>query len=261
MRLKKILLLIILFNAHYTFCQGVVDDELNAKYTPPTILTAGSTDDIYHSEYNFPNIVKFNPTLLTRGIISLQYEKLLFNNNISIGGGLGFFAYKDIFFQFDVSIYNDYRGNINLLDIVRDGEQIGGLTNYFFTSFIKISYDGIYFLDPYIEIGYRREKNNLRLNNSNRTPLDRNFYNTYFINNLFYAGLNYPFRTKGKKVNLNHEFYWSFAYRLTTYERFGLAINPSNAPNNRERYFNSNEIVSFNSFCFLIGYSIGLGFK
>lgn len=208
------------------------------------------------------NIIKFNATMLPRGIVSFFYQRIL-TEQISIQSGLGASFNKDRILSFVSGVSEEFSNNpstVGLNKIMQFGEFNGA--SLFASLSMRLSWESYYGdFTPYFEINSRYYSNKLRLTKLNEynsfelldgTP-EVIIRNTSF--NLIY-GVQYL--TEGQ-IRTSHEYYLGVGMRNTSFNAFTSSeVQMSN--NNYTLYTKTAARSKTFAPSFIIGYVFGIGF-
>jgi len=281
MSIKQIFIIIfcfynILLNAQTTVPAKA--NELDEQYTPKgsgplsadsKTSKSGSSSSNYDGDYP-KNIVKFAPTLLSRGIFALNYERN-FADNFSLVGGIGFNYNKDLIFSllgsgFDLSdSYN--QGQVSSSDVLSTSTHDSpSLYFNFAPKFIFENYwnDGY----SYLQIDYSHYANKMNFeidkssSGSNYQYIMSGSPSIKYSHNIYALKYGYQYNTDTKLIT-SHEFWISLGYRSYKYTPVYMTeTNNQSYPYNTTREYSVSQLaVVKQSFYVGFGYSFGIGFN
>jgi hypothetical protein len=253
-------------------------NELDEQYTPKgsgplsadsKTSKSGSSGSNYDGDYP-KNIAKFAPTLLSRGIFAINYERN-FADNFSLVGGLGFNYNKDLIFSllgsgFDLSD-NYNQGQVQSSDVLSASTHDSpSLYFNFAPKFIFENYwnDGY----SYLQIDYSHYANKMNFetdktsNSSNYQYIINGSPSIKYSHNIYALKYGYQYNTDTKLVT-SHEFWISLGYRSYKYTPVYMTetSNSSYPYNTTREYSVSKTGVIKQSFYVGFGYSFGIGFN
>lgn len=259
-------------------------NDLDKVFTPPENSILGGKPGKgkrMQSASGFRNIIKWNPTLLTRGTIGFLYERWL-SDRISVMGGIGKNFARDlgqtnslVAYMFEDMVGNFSRSTIPLDYILTNGQLtsdihpfFSGNFRYYFGSFAEQS------TNTYIDFGIRFSQYTVDLNKSNFGAdifdLGNNNYYRFMgsafadVRNTSYT-LNFGFQkiTSGT-IKTAHNLYFGPGLRKTSVPVFyQTATNTiSYSGSSYSEYFQSKSSTRENHFVpmLMVGYVFGIAF-
>lgn len=272
---KYIILCSVMFVFHYQFvAQSTppVSNELDLQYTPKGggPLTSESKSNSSGGSANrndAKNFIKFSPTLISRSIVALYYERN-FHENFSLQAGIGFNFNKDRIFSLLgsnmlLSESNNLQGEEDMADVLSVSEH-QKIAPYFYIApkFIFESYlfDG----SSYIELAFTNFANKLNY----VVPNNYSSYSSSVVvgtrklnynHNVFSLKYGYQILTDTKLIT-SHEFFFTAGYRMITYNPvIRTDIDYNSSSNITQQYTVSSIKSSKPTFMFGVGYTFGIG--
>ncbi len=245
-------------------------NDLDQTYTPPvnSIFDEDSKKNNVNTAAiaDFRNVIRFNPFLLARSIAAIGYERSL-NDYIGLEAYLGYSYKLDWIQAISIAVSgNDFsmgenKSVIGVNDMIVNGTfKSGGSYGSIGT---KIYMDGSPYDGSYFGIQARYNSYNLNLKNENFSPynflssLDETT-NIRNITTVFQWGTSVTGGTS--KLPVIHEFYTGIGIRSSSYDVYSqkdIEINGFNEP----RYFKTDQRESQIGFSYVVGYTLGFGFK
>ena len=232
----------------------------------PTVKTKGDIGDKDLNSLPIKSCIKFEPTLLFRGVFAFGYEREVIHN-LTLQGTAGFSIDKD-FVQVSNVIPIETDGTatneVSINNILSNGRS--GKSGYYFSGDAKIYFSNDIFNDGYFgaklthymyNLNYKAGTTlNQRLNYSSSNAyipneINMNVYNTSFS---IFGGVQ--FATKGT-IKTTHDLYLGVGLNLLSYKKFILepSLQSGNPPNAILGAGTTDKTV-FVSF----GYAVGIGF-
>ena len=281
MSIKQIFIIVFYFCNILLHAQTTVPaktNDLDDQYTPKgsgplsaesKISKSGSSGSNYDGDYP-KSIVKFAPTLLSRGIFALHYERN-FADNFSLVGGLGFNYNKDIIFSllgsgFDLSD-NYKQGQVASSDVLSTSTHDS--PSLYFNVAPKFIFEN-YWNDgySYLQIDYSHYANKMNFeidktsNSSNYQYIINGSPLLKYSHNIYALKYGYQYNTDTKLIT-SHEFWISLGYRSYKYTPVYMTetSNQSYPYNTTREYSVSKTGVVKQSFYVGFGYSFGIGFN
>jgi hypothetical protein len=249
-----------------------VSNELDLQYTPkgsgPLSIESKSNSSGGSANRNdAKNFIKFSPTLISRNIAALYYERN-FHENFSLQAGIGFNFNKDRIFSLLgsnmlFSESTNLQGEESMADVLSASthQKIAPYL-YIAPKFIFESYlfDG----SSYIELAFINYANKLNYvvppnNYSNGSAEIVGSNKLTFNFNIFSLKYGYQILTDTKLIT-SHEFFFTAGYRMITYNpviRTDIYYNSSS--NITQQYTVSSIKSSKPTFMFGVGYTFGIG--
>jgi len=264
-----------MFVFHYQFvAQSTppVSNELDLQYTPkgggPLSSESKSNSSGGSANRNdAKNFIKFSPTLISRSIVALYYERN-FHENFSLQAGIGFNFNKDRIFSLLgsnmlLSESNNLQGEEDMADVLSVSEH-QKIAPYFYIApkFIFESYlfDG----SSYIELAFTNFANKLNY----VVPNNYSSYSSSVVvgtrklnynHNVFSLKYGYQILTDTKLIT-SHEFFFTAGYRMITYNPvIRTDIDYNSSSNITQQYTVSSIKSSKPTFMFGVGYTFGIG--
>ncbi len=272
---KYIILCSVMFVFHYQFVAQstpAVSNELDLQYTPkgggPLSSESKSNSSGGSANRNdAKNFIKFSPTLISRSIVALYYERN-FHENFSLQAGIGFNFNKDRIFSLLgsnmlLSESNNLQGEEDMADVLSVSEH-QKIAPYFYIApkFIFESYlfDG----SSYIELAFTNFANKLNY----VVPNNYSSYSSSVVvgtrklnynHNVFSLKYGYQILTDTKLIT-SHEFFFTAGYRMITYNPvIRTDIDYNSSSNITQQYTVSSIKSSKPTFMFGVGYTFGIG--
>ena len=261
---------------HYQFVAQIappVSNELDLQYAPkgsgPLSIESKSKSSGSSSNINdAKNFIKFSPTLISRSIAALYYERN-FHENFSLQAGIGLNFNKDRLFSLLgsnmlFSESTNLQGEESMADVLSASEH-QKMAAYFYIApkFIFESYlfDG----SSYIELAFVNFANKLNYavpnnNYSYSSSVILGSRNLNYNYNLFTLKYGYQILTDTKLIT-SHEFFFTAGYRMITYNPVIKTEidDPNNYYNTIQQYTVSSIKSSKPTFMFGVGYTFGIG--
>lgn len=229
--MKKVFYIVFLVISGSVFGQEI--NELDKLYQPPKNSVLDGAKDLNNPNLNSPGsgyysfAFKFNPGLLFRKIVALNYEKY-FKDVISVSAGLGLTFGYDLISQIALEegyVMSDKMSDLSLTEINRYGVP-SDKKHLFFQTSLKFFYESFWFDDlAYVEVGYRRYANTLTL-----PPLTQGGYSGYNIlnggrdvtmtNNCFMILFGRAWDSGSGKTTIFHDLFYGFGLNSTRYDLF-----------------------------------------
>ena len=251
-----------------------VSNELDLQYAPkgsgPLSSESKSNSSGGSANRNdAKNFIKFSPTLISRSIVALYYERN-FHENFSLQAGIGFNFNKDRIFSLLgsnmlFSESTNLQGEEAMADVLSVSEH-QKIAPYFYIApkFIFESYlfDG----SSYIELAFSNFSNKLNY----VVPPDNYSYNSSvpqiigsskvnYNYNIFSLKYGYQILTDTKLIT-SHEFFFTAGYRMITYNPvIRTDIDYNSSSNITQQYTVSSTKSSKPTFMFGVGYTFGIG--
>ncbi len=242
------------------FSQVDYPGSLDDKNTP-LVKSKGEIGEKDFVNFAIKSSLKFEPSLLTRGVFAFGYEHQLVHN-LTLQGTAGIAIDKD-FVQVNnvIPIQSDNvpENEIPMEDILKNGR--GGKTGYYISGDTKIYFSNDIFNDGYF--GFKLSHNMYGLTYRagttfyNYTPASTSYYvpndiNTRIFNTSFSIIGGVQLATKGT-IKTTHDIYFGVGLNLISYKRFTKEKVPNRINvNEGPKSLGKTIYISF-------GYAIGIG--
>jgi hypothetical protein len=250
----------LLFVAINTYSQVDYPGSLDEKNTP-LVKSKGDIGNKDLSVLAVKSCIKFEPTLLFRGIFALAYERQVIHN-LTLQGTAGLAIDKD-FIQVSnvVPIETDPRpeNEVALEDILSNGR--GGKTGYYVSGDAKIYFSNDIFNDGYF--GFRLSNSMYSLTYRAGTYFNYNYPvkpSAYMLNDINSRIFNTSFSVIGGAqfathgtIKTTHDLYIGIGLNLISYKRFML-----DKVTNRTNVTEGSKALGKTVY-FSFGYAIGIG--
>jgi hypothetical protein len=265
-----------MFVFHYQFVAQItppVSNELDLQYTPkgsgPLSIESKNNSSGRSSNRSDPkNFIKFSPTLISRSIAALYYERN-FHENFSLQAGIGFNFNKDRIFSLLgsnilLSESTNLQGEESTVDVLSASTH-QKIAPYFYIApkFIFESYlfDG----NSYIELAFVNYANKLNyvVPNNNYSYSSSEILGSRKLTynyNIFSLKYGYQILTDTKLIT-SHEFFFIAGYRMINYNPVIKTEidDPFNYYNKIQQYTVSSIKSTKPTFMFGLGYVFGIG--
>ena len=263
--MKIIHLILLLFLCGTAFAQQGTSNKLDDQYVPgdKSIFASGKAANSGKSNdvLEMKNSIKVNPTLLTRSIAAIFYERLL-GKFLSLQAGLGYCYAKDwvqVLFSTTVSDFGSSNTTqLKMSDLVSQGTYTSG--NIFYALSLRYYFNEFTYGESnfYMDLGIWHSSYSLTL----PTNINDNQISGYpivtirnFNTNLTFG---YQFASDHRRLKAVHNLYTGFGMRITSFEGFNSVTDPTDP--SRNIFQLSGYLQKTIAPVFLFGYSLGIGF-
>lgn len=220
-------------------------------------------------EMDINNSVKFNVSLLTRGIAGFFWERKIGTSNVTFQPGLGWCFGKDFFMRvgdaFSKEISESSSGNSASFYVLYDVGTVANITP-FLSGSIRF-YTGNYyaysetFQSGYFEISTRFNTSTLMIKVNAPNSYDNYYFpetSTAYIRSFsFLAIYGTEFCTEGK-IKTTHEFYFGAGARTISYTKYSMEDRIINFQTVTAYVKSAGRVQSIFP-AFVIGYAFGFG--
>ncbi|MCX6181134.1 MAG: hypothetical protein NT150_04310 [Bacteroidetes bacterium] len=250
----------IIFSCIFMFISDILcaqnKNEFDDVYTPPATSLMGAKNFSHGAFSDGPkNIIKLSPTLLTRSIIAINYERFI-NPNLSLTGGLGYAFSRDWMLLLSSEFLSEFsfteNSSLTAYEIIYEGSFVKP-GNMYYGLGMRIYYDGFLSddINSYVDLSGRFYANTFAITSQVGTT------KTSINNSVINMSWGFSSCTSGK-IQTTHDFYFGFGMRVISYNKFVKQDVTYNFSTYTVDVM-TNEKINVYSPTLLAGYTFGVG--